>query len=161
MDSFIAIVCQPKGLKLLINELCSLVVAILSLWYCASNGKNDEVRFAENELAIFKESMKILNNPALTEGSMSRALVHKCAQTSIDKFYYYVTSNARFTKKRRCYQSVICKLWSEGAIAREYRQIVDLDSTDTGAYLLKHCLLAECLWGLSHVCSWWKSIQVL
>ena len=102
------------------------------------------------------QSIKVLNNPALTEGSMSRALVHKCAQTSIDKFYYYVTSNARFYKKRRCYQSVICKLWSEGAIAREYRQIVDLDSTDTGAYLLKHCLLAECLWGLSHVCSWWK-----
>lgn len=33
------------------------------------------------------QSIKVLNNPALTEGSMSRALVHKCAQTSIDKFY--------------------------------------------------------------------------
>ena len=52
------------------------------------------MRFAENELAIFKERIKVLNNPALTEGSMSRALVHKCAQTSIDKFYHYVTSSA-------------------------------------------------------------------
>ena len=42
------------------------------------------MRFAENKLAIFKETIKVLINPALTEESMSRAPVHKWA--SIVKF---------------------------------------------------------------------------
>ena len=95
--------------------MSSLVVAILSLWYCASNRKNNELRFAENELAIFKESIKVLINPALTEESMSRAPAHKRA--SIIKFPRRVRG-ARFTKKRSCNRHAICKLWSEGAIAR-------------------------------------------